>query len=191
MHGLGHIGSAVVDEDPAGRRHGVGAQPVIGGDLARADRKGGVREPKVDESRPGDFDGRELRRAFEGAGDRGGDLARVPADALGRGQGAVALEVRQVGPVRRGGAGQFDRQAKGSERPGEALVDGASQRGHFGVRLPAAAVWAPASRRNRFPSRLNSAMAGVTSKPTSTSKLEPEVVRVARGMTMPSIRSMA
>ena len=123
--------------------------------------------------------------------DRCSDLAGVATHPLGGRQGAVALEIGQVWTVGGRGAGQVDGQTKGTERPGEALVDRASQPAHFWARPPAVTVWVPASRRNRFPSRLKAAMAGVTSKPTRTSKLEPEVVRVARGMTMPSIRSTA
>jgi hypothetical protein len=52
------------------------------------------------------------------------------------------------------------------------------------------AVW-PAFTRKRLPRRLNSAICGVTSNPTSTSKFAPEVVALARGMTMSSMFSVA
>ena len=191
MHGLGHVGTAIVDEDASRRCDTPGAQPGVGGDLVGAGGQGGVGKAQVDEAGTGNLHGGELRSGAQDLDDRRSDLAGIATHTLGRRQGAVTLEIGQVGAIRGRGAGQVDGQTEGTERPGKALVDRASQPAHFGVRPPAVLVWAPASRRNRFPSRLKAAMAGVTSKPTRTSKLEPEVVRVARGMTMPSIRSTA
>ena len=52
------------------------------------------------------------------------------------------------------------------------------------------AVVTPALARKRSPSRLNCAICGVTSKPTSTSKLAPLTLTSARGMVIPVTSSI-
>ncbi len=112
MHRLGDIGAAVVDQHPAGMGHALGAQPGVGGDRLGALGERLVGELEVDEAGAGDLHRRQPGVAGQPLRHRGRDLARVLAHALGRGEGAVGLEVGEVGAIGRGDAAQFGRQAK-------------------------------------------------------------------------------
>ncbi len=191
VHGLGHVRAAVVDQDAARVRHLLRPHAGVGGDRLGAFRQGGVGELQVDEARAGDLHRRQPGIAGQPSGHGGGDLARVPAHALGGGQRPVGLEVGEVGTVRSGDAAQLGRQPFSSEgglyRFAQALFQVAHRR--FAASPEATAV-APAFTRKRLPWRLNSAICGVTSKPTRISKLAPEVVVVPRGITMLEIESV-
>ncbi|MNS48254.1 hypothetical protein D3C72_808170 [compost metagenome] len=101
VHRLGHIGAGVVDDDLARRRVQRGAgQGFVGGHLGGALGQGGVGELQVDEAGTGDLDRRQTRVGAQAFGDAGGQLARIGLQRLGGGQGAVGLEVGQVGAVR-------------------------------------------------------------------------------------------
>src|SRR5690606_1245206 len=123
----------------------------------RASGQGRVRDLQIDEAGAGDLDRGQARITFKPGGDAGGQVARVGAHRLGGGQGAVGLEVGQVGPVRGGDAHVRSGHAFGGEG-------------------------GPAWMRKRRPDRLNSAISGETSKPARTSKLSPATVADARGI---------
>ena len=100
MHRLGDVGAAVVDDHPApvvdrpAPARGSAAM-VVG---ARGERRAWPRE--VDEARAGDARLSARRGSpVQALGDCLGDLARVLAGGLGRGERAVALEVGEVGAV--------------------------------------------------------------------------------------------
>ncbi len=190
MHRLGDIRPAVIDQDPTRRGDRLGAQPRIGGDLASPLRQGRIAEPEVDEARPGDLHASQARIARQARDDLGGHVARIAPGALGGGQGAVALEVGEVGPVGRRHAAEFGRQSRRGEGGTDRFAEAPFKIAHRGSAAPATVVW-PALTRKRLPSRLNAAICGVTSKPTRISKLEPLVVAVARGMVIWPISSVA
>ena len=149
--------------------------------MARSARRG-VGQLEVDEAGPGDLDGGQARIAGQALGDGRGQLARVLAHALGGGEGSVRLEVGEVGAVGGGDAAEFGRQATVGEGGFHRLAQTPFEVAHRWFELSPAASAAPAFTRKRLPSRLKAAICGVTSKPTRTSKLAPEVFSAPRGM---------
>ena len=101
--------------------------------------------------------------------------AEAPAAEAPAADASAAADVKEVAREKtlvltfNGGEGGFHRLAKHPLEVGHGL----------GVLL----AW-PTFSRKRLPSRLKAAICGVTSKPISTSKLDPEVVTAARGITI-------
>ncbi|MNE09448.1 hypothetical protein D3C80_1021220 [compost metagenome] len=124
VHRLGHVGTGVVDDDLARRRVQRGAgQGFVSGHLGGALGQGGVGELEVDEAGAGDFDRGQARVVAEALGHLGGQLARIGLQRLGGGQGAVGLEVGQVGAVRSDDAGKRGVHAFGGEGGGDRFAE--------------------------------------------------------------------
>ena len=113
------------------------------------------------------------------------DLRTVLGEAVGAAFAAegVAPELARVTPSDRPDLADF--QSNGALAAAKAAPTASPRTVLRSVIYWAAAVGAgtPALTRKRLPVRLNSAICGVTSKPTRISKLSPLVVASARGMT--------
>ena len=175
VHRLGDIGAAVVDDDLARLGHGRSAGHRAGGHFGRAFGQRPVRHADIDEARPGDLDRGDLGAVLQMGCDLGRQIARIGPGLFGGGQGAVGLEIGEVGPVRRRDARKIDGQAFGGEGGLDRFAKPGLQVAHW-------SDGAPALIRKREPLRLNSAISGVTSKPIRTSKLAPDTAMSARGM---------
>ncbi len=110
MHRLGHIGPAIVDQDPALGLDLGGAQAFVLGDFAHALGQDRIGHAHIDEAEARQLDGGEYRVLAQLGDHCGADLARIAANALSGSQGAVALEVGQIGAVAGGDAAQLHRQ---------------------------------------------------------------------------------
>ena len=99
MHRLGDIGAAEIDHHRLAVA-GLGrAEPRVLRQRAGARGQRRVGEIEIDEAGTGDLDLGEKRIGLQPGGDLLGDGARIGLGRLGRGQRAIALELRQVGPV--------------------------------------------------------------------------------------------
>ena len=176
MHGLGDIGAAIVHQDPPRRLDHGRAQAGIVHQLIGPGRQGVGAHSHIDEAQAGDLHRGQPRILGQLGHHAGGDLAGVAARLLGRRQGAIALEVGQVGPVGRRHTAKLGRQTRSGEGGRNRLPQAPFEVGHWLACAVPAATSVPTSIRKRFPARLNSAISGVTSKPTRTSKFAPLVV---------------
>ena len=116
--------------------------------------------------------------------DGGGDFAGIAARGLGGGQRSVALKISEIGPIRSDHPAEGYIEAQGHEGFPGASAEAPPKIGHGPV-VEATFAWPVAFGRKRLPWRLKSAIRGVTSKPTSTSKFAPLTLASCRGMTMP------
>ena len=101
MHRLGDVRSAVIDDDRARRLILGDTTARVVAQRAGVGSNGLVRQAQVDEARARDLELRETRVDLEARHDLLGDRARVGFGRLRRGECAVALELREVGTVRR------------------------------------------------------------------------------------------
>ncbi len=122
MHGLGHVGAAVIDDHPAGFVHQRRSGARVGRDLVDAVGQGRVGNPQVDEPEARDLDRGQVGIVLQRLDHLHSDVARRPPRDLGGGHGAVALEVREVGPVGCSDPPELRGQACGDEGGGDGLA---------------------------------------------------------------------
>ena len=184
VHFLGHVGPAVVHQHAPDRLREADADAIILGQGVGPVRQRRVAHFQIDEARSRDLHRGDPGRPLQGFSHRGRDLPGVALRRLGRRQGAVALEVGQVRPVRRRHPAQPGWQPKGGEGGAHRFAQARTQVAHGWVGVACAVVVWPARGRKRLPSRLKAAICGVTSKPIRTSKLAPLTSLFFRGMTI-------
>ena len=130
VHLLGHIGSGVVDDDPAGALDRPDAGPFVAREGVGAQAEGRVRHGDVDESRPRDLDPLDRGIPPQALGDLARDLSRVALQGLGRREGAVALEVGEVRTIGGRHPPIADVEAESLESVPGALAETRPQIGH-------------------------------------------------------------
>ena len=99
VHRLGDIERPEVDEHLAPMRHGRGAQARIGGDEVGALAERSIGQHEIQEAGAGDVERLQPCVVGQAGGDPGRHVARIGLDLLGHSQGAVALEIGEVGPA--------------------------------------------------------------------------------------------
>ncbi len=185
VHLLGDVGTAIVDQHAARRRHRRETGALVGRQVVGATSQDVGPHREVDEPRAGDVHTGDGRVSRESGRHSRGDLAGVALRLFGRGQRSIALEVGEVGTVGGRDPTHFRGQPEAREGGPDRFAQSRCQIAHGGEAL-LAATW-PALGRKRLPSRLKAAICGVTSKPISTSKFDPLTLVSLRGMTMRSM----
>jgi hypothetical protein len=135
MHGLGDIGAAEIQHRGLAVSGFGRAETNLLRDRADARGQYSIRHVEIDEAGTGDLDLRENRIGLQARRDLFGDRARIDLRLLGGRQRAVALELREIGPVGALHQAQLGQQSLGGERGARDRRQFLGERDH-GVKRP-------------------------------------------------------